>query len=411
MSNKDNNLVIFEYTTFKKMICNWVEKVKEELSDCICILGKESESTHIGSHFMDWVSTMNGYLLKYESERDLPQLLEAIAQGSHRYDSAIDAFEAVSKDLAERSGDIAFLIQLLRDEQMRLTESLEERYKDMVKIDQEWNWFQSIVLDEDPKQVDVNPEQGLGNLQKMFGKELDYIAKNQDTDSIFEDVERIGDRLIADIGKKLEPILDSKPIDDVRESLNQDIKKFVGDSQANISEQMTTTFESLQRIFNDKLVPEIKAELARVSIPLRLSDRIERHLSSFATEIDYWKDQIDRFLEKVQQFREDVEPSCESFRRDFECQDLLKKCQHNLKTDELEDLQCLFGLNGTGVFTRVRFESENLKKVQEHAWDNIHETYDLKTRRKTPGDLGSIFEHAYNRFEHIYADLEEKLDD
>ena len=402
MSNKDNNLVIFEYTTFKKLIRDWVDKVEKELTDCLCILGKEAESTHIGSHFMDWVSTMKRCLLKCKSGRDLPQLLEAIAQESHRYDSAIEGLEAVSTDLAEHSEDIASLIQLLQDEQMRSPDNAP------VKTDHDWNWLQNLIMDEAPKQMDVNPEQSVENrLQKVFAKELDYIAKNEDTDAIFEDVERIGDKLITDIGKKLELVLSSQRIADVRESLNQDIKKFVWDSQVNISEQMTTAFKDLQRIFNDKLVPEIKAELARVSIPLRLFDGIEGHLSSFATEIASRKDQVDSFLEKFQRLREDVEPSCESFRQDFECRELLKKCQHNLEREELKVLQHLFGSNGTNVFQRVQFKSEDRKKVQDHIWDNIDKVYDWQTRCKTGGDLGYIFEHACNRLEHIYTDLEE----
>ena len=189
--------------------------------------------------------------------------------------------------------------------------------------------------------------------------------------------------------------------------MNRDIKEFVYNSQSNISEQLTTIFESLQKIFDDRVVSEVRAELARVSIPVRLFNGIETHLSSFSTEIDLQKDKIDRFLEKVHEFRDAVEPSCENFRRDFECQECLKECEHNLETDELEALQRLFGIKGTDVFTRVGFESKDLEKVSSHVWEKIDKVYDWQNRHN---ELPDIFRHARERLEHIYTYLEVELD-
>ena len=204
MSNKDGNFVVFEHTSFKNLIYNWVKKVKEQLSSYPYACGKESEGIH---HFTNWVSVMNRGLLNYGDERNLLQLLEAIEDEFFRYNSAIDVCEKISLDSTERREDIAFLIQQLRRGHVGLPEFLEAPSKNVNEIDQEWKWLQSMVLDEDPKPEGVDPEQGLAHLQKIFGEELDYIAKNKNTDSIFEIVEHIGDGLIIDIGNKLQPIL------------------------------------------------------------------------------------------------------------------------------------------------------------------------------------------------------------
>ena len=408
MSNKDGNLVIFEHTTFRNLIHNWVKKVEEHLANYPYACAKEAEGIH---HFTNWVSVMNRGLLNYGAdERNLPQLLETIEDESRRYNIAIDTFEKISQDSAERREDIAFLTQQLRRGHVGLPEFLEapSNSKNMSEIDQEWKWLQSMVLDEDPKPEGV--EQSLGNLQQLFGEELDYIAKNKDTHSIFEIVEHIGDGLIIDIQKKIEPILGTKAADQVRENLNRDIKEFVYNSQSNISEQLTTVFESLQKIFADRVVSEVRAELVRVSIPVRLLDGIETHLSAFSTEIDLQKAKIDRFLETVHEFRDAVEPSFENFRRDFECQACLNECEHTLETDELEVLQRLFGMKGTDVFTRVgfeSFESKDLKKVSVHVWERIDTVYDWQNRHN---ELTDIFRHARERLEDIYTYLEVELD-
>ena len=265
-------------------------------------------------------------------------------------------------------------------------------------------------------------EMNLQDLQKKFREELDYIAKGDETDDIFRDVQKINNGIIPDIVQILSPIVGNERFHlDLKEclkNLEMHIENFIFRAQSNIDKQIKAALDSLEEKFQETLQSEIRPQLQQVSPYLALFVSTERHLNEVREDIKDWQNRTEAFIGEFFQLPKDIKDSCERFREDFKCRDALKKYEQNgeINPEEVKALKHLFGTHGTDVFSRINCKPEdlsipeNVEKVAD-ASEEINKRYKWQNKadHQHSDELARIFEHAATRLEDIDNYLMEQL--
>ena len=459
MSNKNDDLVIFEYAAFEKRLYDY------------------ALSYHV------WAPVIQACIDTHNGEKNLNKLVVALGDEEHPYGALITVWHDISENVARHNERIEALIERFRARNLlaaseqplvylldalntlhlytsespsfgmtpieaecmeKIRSSLRDQMDDWKKDssfvelmkenpDLARLMGQDVHLDADTQ---MDPPEGLPdvyskeidlqNLQKTFREELDCIAKSDETDDIFRDVKTISNEIIPDIVEKLGSIVGNErfrsDLENRLEASERDIEDFLYRAQSNIGKQITATLDTLEEKFQETLASEIRPQLQQVSPYLALFVSAERDLKDISEGLTDCHTRTEAFIAEFLQLPKDIKDSCESFREDSNCLDALKRRQQNQDIDpeEVKVLEHLFGANGTDVFARLNCKpedlciSENVEKVGEFAWEKIDTRYNWQDKvidktDKTSDERVRIFKHATVRLQHIYAYLEEKM--
>ena len=462
MLSIDGFTVVFDYKEFEVLLHNWTEDIKRQLSsELFCMQIIDENIGNVVSDLTDWVDRMDQCLHDNAGEENLTELLDAIEKESTKNDVAFDVLRQTSKNLEKQNRKIDSLIQQYTNK-ISISSEFEGVQLNIVRMcELVIGYVDSIVISGDseinpeilsktkkilslltdmseeltsifekvPEQKHVEIEQKLINLDKMFGEELDYVRINSKTDEIFETVEEICSKFTIDIQEELSRLSNPDRVEQINQSLNKNIDRFVNDSQSNISDQIDEVFELLKKTFNERLVANILAEFQQISTFYHLNKLQEESIYSDYSETTKYlklyrkvsedqKHSINNIIEKNRKYRDCIEKTCEGFRLDYACLADLNTCKDKLQSEEVKVLRHLFGSNGTDVLSRLNYDKQDSQevdydKVGKYAWEEIDEIYDWRSRRsgETSERLQMIFEHAHNRLESIFTDIEGKLNE
>ena len=426
MSNENNDLVIFEYTTFEKRLYE-------------CAISSPA-----------WAPVIHACIDKHKGEENLNKLVEGLTGEAYPQGDVITTWNEISDNVDKSNKRIDNLIQrfkrrnLLDPSKQPLVSLIDALYtliqyssgsqsSGMNHVEQ--NWMQKIrsTLDDNMetwnKDSDFNQlmkqdpefrpdtyhqEMNLKNLQKKFREELDYIAKGDETDDIFRDAQKINNEIIPNIVQILSPIVGNERFHlDLKEclkNLETHIGDFINRAQSNIDKQIKAALDSLEVKFEETVQTEIRPQLQQVSPYLDLFVSTERDLKEVRENIKDWQNRTEAFIGEFFQLPKDIKDSCERFREDFKCLDALKKYEQNGEIDpeEAKALKHLFGTHGTDVFSRLNCKSEdlripeNVEKVAD-ASEKIDKRYKWQNKAdyQLSDELTRIFEHAVIRLEDI----------
>lgn len=423
MSNKNNAPIIFEYEPFKERLC-------------------ECASSH-----PTWTSTISMLLEEHSEEENLNKLVEGLIEDAHPYRKVIAEWEEISKNVATHNG-IDNLIRQFEDKGLlhpskqplgylygalltlrsyALNPHLGENKAESNKISSIRSVLESGLEETLPSAFENSfedykvsqdthaQEANLQELEKKFRDELDYIAKGDETDNIFRDVNKIGDKIIPQISKRLKTIVGNerfrKDLDKALKMSEQDIKEFTYKAQFNLDKQIKAVLDDLKEEFKTMLESEIRPQLQQVTPYLSLFVDTERHLKEIREDIKNWQKQTEKFIAETFQLPKDIQESCERFREDFRCLEILDKYEPNAEIDseEVKTLKYLFGSHGTSVFARLNRKTKdlsiprNVERIGKYV-DEIDKRYKWqnKIESETSDDrLIHTFRHADTRLEDI----------
>ncbi len=450
MSNENNDLVIFEYKTFRARLrecarslpvwaptiraCIYIHKGEENLNKLVEAL--TGEEPPCGDLIADWhkisenvakhsesidalIQRLRARNLLTASEQPLVYLIDALntlclyTLGSHSFDmnpTEQNCMRKIGSTLRDQmkvwKEDSSFVARMKADPDLARIMGQDVHLEADTQMDQPEG-----LPDVYSKEIDLQ------NLQKTFREELNYIAKSDETDDIFRDVKKISNKIIPDIVAKLGSIGNERfrsDLDNHLEASKQDIKDFIYRSQSNMDKQIKAALDSLEEKFHEMLESDIRPQIQQVSPYLALFISAEHHLKEINEGLTDWHTRTAAFIEDFFQLPKDIRDSCESFREDLKCLDALKRHEQDqgIDPEEVKILKHLFGDNGTGVFARLNCKPEDLSIPEnaEKIWERFSEIKKRCNRILIIRDeIDWISEHAATRLEHIDTYLMEKM--
>lgn len=440
MSNENNDLVIFEYTAFR-----------ERLYEC-------------ADSLPTWASTIHT-LLEENNEETLNKLVEELKSDAPPFAKVITAWDETSEHVTKYNNDISQLIQTCEDRRMLVPSeqpslylihawdtliATSMRYMDMPgidissiqsKLEKGREEVQAELSDTDEQEayaqkIEERNLQNLQNLQKKFcdellknlrkklRAELNYIAKGDETDNIFREVNKIANDIKPKIVEGLRTIVGNERfLSDLRASmktLEQDIEGFTFKAQSNINKQINALLDEVEEEFQNILQSEIYAQLQEAIPYMGLFGYTVGTLRKFTEDIKNWQEQTEDLIAESFRLPQDIQDSCERFLEDFKCLEALEKDEQSaeINAEEVEALKHLFGANGTDIFSRVNCKPEdlripkNVEKVGTYVDEEINDRYRWENKTiYASSDLIPIFKHAVIRLEDINNYLMEKINE
>lgn len=419
MSNENNDLVIFEYEAFR-----------DRLYECARSLPT-------------WTSTIHTLLDEHNGEENLNKLVESLTGDARPYGEVTAAWNETSQNVDTHNDSINSLIRQFQDKGFLnpskqplsyLYDALYtlHNYTSNLHVDanaEEKNKISSIRLalasglEEVLPSADImkasevlqntsTQEMNLQNLQKEFRDELDHIAKSAETDDIFQNINKIGDDIIPKIITKLGTIVGNErfrsELDASLKTLEQDIEASFTKAEANMDRQIKAALDELKKKLQNILESAIRPQLQQIAFHLDLFVYTAEDLKKVGEDIKNWQEQTEEFIAEFFQLPKDIQDSCERFREDFKCLEILEKNEQSAKINskkEVEALKHLFGANGTNIFSRVNCKPEDLGIPEnvEMVASHVEEIYRYQWEKTTSSsnELIRIFKHAAKRLEDI----------